>query len=126
MSEAAPVDRALRALAVPQRRAIVDSLRDGPRSPGELAAALSINPPAMSKHLRALRGAGLVEQELSSEDARVRVVRLRREPFDALRAWLDEVEAFWGEQLDAFRAHAEATMRVDPSAPRKRSKKARR
>jgi hypothetical protein len=50
-----------------------------------------------------------VEEEGLEEDARVRVYRLRRERFAELRGWLDEVEAFWGDQLAAFKAHAEKT-----------------
>ncbi len=56
-----------------------------------------------------LRRTSLVEEDSLEHDARVRVYRLRPEQFAALRGWLDEVEAFWGEQLDAFKAHAERT-----------------
>ena len=62
----------------------------------------------MSRHLRILRRAGLVEQEVSESDARVRMVQLRQEPLSALRDWLDEVEAFWSAQLGAFKVHAES------------------
>jgi DNA-binding transcriptional ArsR family regulator len=58
----------------------------------------------MSRHLRVLRASGLVEAELLEEDARARVYRLRPERLRALQRWLD---AFWGAQLDAFKAHAE-------------------
>ena len=54
-----------------------------------------------------LRHAGLVENVTDREDARVRVYRLRPEPFGDLRGWLDEVEGFWTDQLAAFQAHAE-------------------
>jgi DNA-binding transcriptional ArsR family regulator len=67
--------------------------------------------PAMSRHLRVLRAGGLVEAESGDDDARLRVYRLRPERFVALQAWLDQVQAFWGEQLGAFKAHAERTRR---------------
>lgn len=65
----------------------------------------------MSRHLRVLRRAGVVEQEILDRDARVRMVQLRTEPLSALRSWIEDVEAFWGEQLGAFRRHAEAKRR---------------
>jgi DNA-binding transcriptional ArsR family regulator len=102
------LDRTLTALADPARRAIVDLLQDTPRCSSALADALSLSRPNMSRHLRVLRKAGVVEEAGLESDARVRVYRLRREPFSELRGWLDEVEAFWGEQLRAFKAHAES------------------
>src|SRR5215211_1599691 len=78
---------------------------------GELAASAETSAPAMSRHLRVLRATGLVEAAGVDDDARLRVYRLRREPFVALQAWLDQVEAFWGEQLGAFKAHAERRSR---------------
>lgn len=112
----AELDAALAALADPARRAVVELLRERPLRSSELADALSTSRPSMSRHLRVLRGAGIVEQEILESDARGRMVRLRQEPFAALRAWLDEVEAFWGEQLEAFRAHAESKGRRRASA----------
>jgi DNA-binding transcriptional ArsR family regulator len=102
-----PLDRTLAALADPTRRNVVHLLRKKPRRAGELAAACAISAPAMSRHLRVLRKSGLVEGDELADDARVRLYRLRRAPFGELRAWLDEVEAFWSVQLDAFKAHAE-------------------
>ena len=110
MSSAA-VDRAFAALADPIRRRTVELLRKQPRRAGELAEAQGLTPPAMSRHLRILRTHGVVEEERDAaaiaDDARVRVYRLRREPFAALHEWLAEVEAFWSDQLGAFKAHAE-------------------
>ena len=65
----------------------------------------------LSRHLRVLRQAGLVEEASLDSDARVRVYRLRREPFVGLREWLDEVEGFWTDQLASFKRHAEAKAR---------------
>ena len=54
-----------------------------------------------------LRQAGLVEAELLDEDARARLYRLRPERFSELRDFVDEVEAYWGDQLASFKAHVE-------------------
>ncbi|APR83370.1 Transcriptional regulator, ArsR family protein [Minicystis rosea] len=103
------VDTTLAALADPTRRRVVDLLRERPRRAGELSDALSMSPPAMSRHLRVLRQGGLVEEDHAGDDARVRVYRLRPEPFDGLRRWVEDVEQFWGGQLASFKAHAERT-----------------
>jgi DNA-binding transcriptional ArsR family regulator len=103
------LDRTLAALSDPTRRSVVELLRRRPRRAGELADALDMSAPAMSRHLRVLRTHGLVEEDHAGEDARVRVYRLRHEPFRALRRWLDDVEAFWTRELDAFAEHAERT-----------------
>jgi DNA-binding transcriptional ArsR family regulator len=110
---ASQLDRTLAALADSTRRSVVDLLRRRPRRPGELARALRTSQPAMSRHLRVLRKAGLVEEGDVEDDARVRVYRLRRQPFSALRQWTEEVEAFWGEQLAAFKEHVERVGRGD-------------
>jgi len=104
-----PLDATFAALADPTRRGVVDLLRKKPRRAGELADALTMSAPAMSRHLRVLRKSGLVVEEGLEDDARVRVYSLRRERFAELRSWLDDVEAFWGDQLGAFKAHAEKT-----------------
>jgi DNA-binding transcriptional ArsR family regulator len=101
------LDATFVALADPIRRSVVDLLRRKPRRAGELASALEMTPPAMSRHLRVLRRSGLVEEASLEEDARVRVYRLRQQRFSELRDWLDEVEAFWAAELGAFKAHAE-------------------
>jgi len=116
---AAPVDRrkaglndsrlslTFEALGDPARLAVVRLLRKKPRRSSEIAEALSLNRPATSKHLEVLRQAGLVEAELLDEDARARVYKLRPERFSELRDFIDEVEAYWGEQLASFKAHVE-------------------
>ncbi len=101
------LDQTFVALADPTRRAVIALLREKPLRSSDMAAALSTSRPAMSRHLRVLRLAGLVEEESQVDDARVRMYQLCREPFSELRSWLDEVEAFWGGQLAAFKAHAE-------------------
>jgi DNA-binding transcriptional ArsR family regulator len=109
MSPAVDLDRTLAALADPTRRRVVDLLRKKPRRAGEIAAAFDMSAPAMSRHLRVLRKTGLVEEEELEDDARVRVYRLRPEPFAELHDWVREVETLWTHQLDAFKAHAERT-----------------
>lgn len=102
----ADLDQTLAALADPARRGVVELLRRRPYRAGELAAALSLSTPRMSQHLAVLRHSGLIESGPGA-DARVRVYQLRAEPFTALKAWAQEVESFWGAQLEAFRQHAE-------------------
>jgi len=111
------LDATFAALSDPTRRAVIDLLRRQPRRAGELAEALAMSPPAMSRHLRVLRESGLVEEERPDDDARVRMLRLRAQPFDDLRDWLDELEQFWTGQLAAFKAHAQRTR---PRARRRR------
>ena len=106
---AAHLDGTLAALADPTRRRVVDLLRKRPHRAGELARAFRVSPPAMSRHLRVLRTRGLVEEDRVENDARVRVYRLRPEPFHELQNWLHELEAFWADQLGAFKARAERT-----------------
>ena len=101
------LDRTLGALADPTRRRVIERLRGGPRRAGELASSLSLSPPAMSRHLRVLRTSGLVEEQRSPNDARARIYQLRHKPIAELAAWLDEVEGYWEDQLNAFKTHAE-------------------
>lgn len=114
----AELDRTFAALADPTRLSIVSLLRRRPLRSGDLAQALDMNPPAVSKHLRILRDAGLVQEESPADDLRARVYQLRREPFSELRDWLDELELFWSAQLAAFKAHAERK-HARPKAGRK-------
>src|SRR5207302_8204627 len=93
----------LSALADRNRRAVIDLLKEQPRRAGDIAVALSLTPPALSRHLRVLRRSGLIDEQGLEEDARVRIYRLRKEPFDQLRVWLEEVESFWAGELAAFR-----------------------
>jgi DNA-binding transcriptional ArsR family regulator len=101
------VDTTLAALADPTRRRIVELLRERPRRAGELAAEFAVTGPAVSRHLRVLRRSGLIEERGIDADARVRIYHLRPEPLVGLRAWVDQVQAFWSDQLDAFRQHVE-------------------
>ena len=101
----ARLDRTLAALAVPCRRQVIDLLRERPHRAGELADATRTSFPAMSRHLRALRQGGLVDEARDAFDSRVRVYRLRPAPMAELKAWLEQTDALWAGQLDAFKAH---------------------
>ena len=103
----ADVSPLFEALADPTRLQVVRLLGDRPRRAGELAKAVGTSPPSMSRHLRVLLRAGLVTDERSTEDARLRLFRLRPEPMAELRAWLDELQAEWDAQLQAFKQYAE-------------------
>ena len=108
LSPSDSVDATLAALADPTRRRVVLLLSRGPRRPSDIADALETSRPAMSRHLRVLRQAGIVRESVQTDDARKRTYRLEQTPFSDLRAWLDEVEAFWDDQLQAFKLHAES------------------
>ena len=107
----AEIDRTLVALADPTRRQVVDLLRKQPRRASDIADAIGASRPAMSRHLRVLRHSGLIETTTgdAADDARERVYRLKPEPFQTLRAWLEEVEAFWTVELQSFKDHVERT-----------------
>lgn len=99
------------ALADDTRRRVLEELGDGPRRAGELAAVLGASRSALSRHLRVLLHAGLVGDERLAEDARARVFHLRPESLVAVRAWLDQLQAQWDEQLGSFKAHVEGKKR---------------
>jgi DNA-binding transcriptional ArsR family regulator len=103
----AALDRTLAALADPDLRRAIDLLRHGPRRAGDLASAIGLPAPAMSRHLRVLRQSGLVEESHPEFDARVRIYSLRPGPMAELRNWLDETQAMWVEQLASFKQHIE-------------------
>ena len=110
-SEEAALGIAMAALGDPTRRAVVRLLARGPRRAGELADELAMTPPTLSRHLRVLRKSGLISDEEPEHDARVRLYRLQPRALQPLHRWLDELEAFWGDQLQAFKAHAEQANR---------------
>jgi DNA-binding transcriptional ArsR family regulator len=104
----AAVDRTFTALSDPHRRRAIELLGERPRRAGELAELLELSPPAMSRHLRNLRQAGLVEEWSPEFDTRVRVYALKADAMDGLKAWLAQTERMWAEQLSRFKAHIEA------------------
>ena len=92
------------ALAEPNRRQILDLLRSGERPAGALVAALAISQPGVSKHLRMLREAGLVESRASGQQ---RLYRLAPGKLAEVDAWLAPYRQFWVRRLDALEAHLE-------------------
>ena len=95
------VDRTFAALSDPHRRRVVELLSERPRSAGELAREVGLKPPAMSRHLRALRDSRLVDEVSPASDARVRIYRLRPQPMAHLKTWLEQAEQAWTAQLSA-------------------------
>lgn len=89
-------------LAEPNRRAILDLLRERPRPVGELVAGVGLTQPGTSKHLRVLREAGLVHVR---KDAQRRVYALAPAPLAELDAWLAPYRRLWGDRLDALETH---------------------
>ncbi|GAA2364556.1 metalloregulator ArsR/SmtB family transcription factor [Saccharopolyspora halophila] len=97
-------------VAEPRRREILELLRGGEHLVGDLGERLSLAQPAVSKHLRVLREAGLVDVRY---DAQRRWYRLRPEPLLEIDAWLAPFRRLWSESLDALEQHLE-TMPDDP------------
>lgn len=91
-------------LAEPRRREILDLLRDGERLVGDLVDRLALTQPAVSKHLKVLRGAGLVEVR---HDAQRRWYRLRPAPLAEIDEWLAPYRRMWTDSLDALERHLE-------------------
>src|SRR5215467_12198619 len=93
------------ALADTHRLSILGLLRDSERSVGELVGVLGLSQPAVSKHLRVLRNAGLVT---ARSDAQRRLYRLRPEPLRAIDEWLAPYRRLWSASLDALERHLDA------------------
>ena len=93
---------ALQALGEARRVEILELLRDGERPVGELVRRLGVSQPAVSKHLRVLRDAGLVETRV---DAQRRLYRIRPEPLAELDEWLASYRRLWSGHLDRLEDH---------------------
>jgi DNA-binding transcriptional ArsR family regulator len=96
------VSSALEVLAEPNRRQILDLLREREQPVGALVQALAVSQPAVSKHLRVLREAGLVEARV---DGQRRLYRVRTAPLRELDDWLRPYRALWNASLDALEHH---------------------
>ncbi|MBI3438468.1 MAG: winged helix-turn-helix transcriptional regulator [Proteobacteria bacterium] len=107
MSAKRSIDATLAALADPDRRRAIELLGQRPRRAGELADALKLPAPAMSRHLRALKASGLVEETHPEFDARVRIYALKDGAMADLKKWLADTERMWADQLASFKAHVE-------------------
>jgi DNA-binding transcriptional ArsR family regulator len=93
------------ALADPTRRAVLDLLRRGSQPAGEIAGAFPVSRPAISKHLRLLRRAQLVQEH---REGRHRVYQLNPEPLRAVDSWLDQYRRFWSVSLTSLKQFVEA------------------
>ena len=102
----------LEAIAEPTRRRILDAVRVGERSVGELVQQVGMHQPGVSRHLKVLRDAGLVEVR---RDAQRRLYRLRPEPLMELDAWLEPYRAEWAGRLDSLERHLRRT--AEPITP---------
>jgi DNA-binding transcriptional ArsR family regulator len=104
------VEAPFEVLAEPNRRRILDLLRVADRPVGELVTELSVSQPAVSKHLRVLRDAGLVEVRT---DAQRRIYRVRFEPLMAIDEWLEPYRRMWEQRLDALERHLDTMPDTD-------------
>ncbi len=103
------IDRAsrnapFRAIADPTRREILGLLRGGPQTVGEIAVHFRTSRPAISKHLRLLRSAGLV---VARKRGAARICSLNPKPLRAVGEWLRDYEVFWNENLRSLRNYVE-------------------
>lgn len=97
-------EAAFQALADPTRRAVLDLLRQGSRPAGQIARAFPVSRPAISKHLRLLRRAHLVEER---REGRNRVYQINAEPLKAVDQWLDHYRVFWQTNLASLKNFVE-------------------
>ena len=104
-------------LAEESRRRILDLLVEDERSVGDLVESLSLSQPAVSKHLKVLRDAGLVD---SRSDAQRRIYRVRLEPLRDVDEWLAPYRRAWDRHLDALERHL-AAMEVEAPEPDRES-----
>jgi DNA-binding transcriptional ArsR family regulator len=101
---------AFEVLAEPNRRRILDLLRDDDRLVGDLVARIGLSQPGVSKHLRVLREAGLVDVRI---DAQRRWYGLRPEPLAEVDAWLEPYRRMWSRKLDALERHLDERAKED-------------
>ncbi len=102
MQAVAPIAETFEVVAEPTRRRILDLLVERERSVGELVESLSISQPGVSKHLRVLKDAGLVQVR---REAQRRWYGLRAEPLAEIDTWLEPYRRFWAGRLDALEKH---------------------
>jgi DNA-binding transcriptional ArsR family regulator len=110
------------ALAEPNRLRIVELLRDGARPVGSIGEALRLNQPQVSKHLRVLKGAGLVDVEARAQQ---RVYGLRAAGLRELSEWLERYRAIWGERMEQLDDVIEELKRKEEKQHGRRDRKKR-
>ena len=108
---------AFQALADPTRRAVLDLLRQGALPAGQIAREFPVSRPAISKHLRLLRRARLVEER---REGRHRLYRLNAEPLRGVDAWLNEYRNFWQSNLTRLKAFVETEPEKQSAHSRKK------
>ena len=112
------LDRTFAALADPTRRAIVSRLAEGEATVLELAAPFAISLPAISKHLKVLEAAGLIER---GRDAQRRPCRLRVEALREVIAWAEHTRRAWEERLDRLDDYLQALQTEEKTDDRQRA-----
>jgi DNA-binding transcriptional ArsR family regulator len=110
------------ALADGTRGRIIEMLAGRPHTASEIHRAFPIAAPAVSRHLRVLREAGLVEERRPEDDRRVRLYTLRPEPMQEVSDWLMELSRAWQQQLDSFKDY----VALRKAQPEERDDRARR
>jgi DNA-binding transcriptional ArsR family regulator len=110
-------ETAFSALADPTRRAVLDLLRQGSQPAGKIAQAFPISRPAISKHLRLLRRAHLVEER---REGRNRFYHLNPEPLKAVDSWLDQYRRFWSANLASLKNFVETEYLKETSQTKKK------
>ena len=108
------LDAVFAALADPTRRAILSRLASGDASVNEIAAPFEMSQPAVSKHLKVLERAGLIERAV---DKQRRPARLKAEPMAAAVSWLEEFKQFWSSSFDQLDGLLEELKKAEPKGP---------
>ena len=116
---ASDLDRTFSALADPTRRAVLELLRQGSQPAGKIAQAFPISRPAISKHLRLLRRAHLVEER---REGRNRFYHLNPEPLKAVDSWLEQYRVFWQTSLVNLKTFVEAEYAKETARDRAKHK----
>jgi DNA-binding transcriptional ArsR family regulator len=114
------LDAVFAALADPTRRAILSRLAAGEASVNEIAAPFEISQPAVSRHLRVLERAGLIERDI---DKQRRPARLKAEPMAAAVSWLEEFKQFWSSSFDQLDGLLEELKKAQRKRPRRKGAK---
>ncbi len=109
VNRSSELDRVFRALADATRRGILAQLAsDGPSSVGDLAEPYDVSAPAISKHLRVLENAGLIEREI---DGKFHRLSLGSAPLDDAMQWIEKTRSFWESQFESLARHLERNPR---------------
>ena len=104
------------AIAEPNRRKILETLRTGEKPVTDLVAAVGMSQPVVSKHLRILREAGLVEAKPNGQQ---RLYRLKHEPLQELAEWITPFETFWNQRLNDLEKHLDQMASDAQTSPKK-------